>query len=244
MWQALRDSLHPQGFELVTVGLDTLGSDGCRPFIEAASPAHPSLIDNHHVLASTFGVINIPSSIWIDEQGMIVRPAEAAPSPPAADAPPPGEMPPGMPDRFVQMFTEASKLTADPDAYHAALKDWVANGAESPFALSPDEVVARSQPRDEASSRGHAHFELASALEIGGHHAQAIEHFREAHRLVPDSWTFRRQAWSLEPGPDGPLARFWQGPSDADPDAWPYEGDWLADVRKVGPQNYNAPWQP
>ena len=33
-----------------------------RPFIEAARPTHPSLIDAHHVMAELFGVINIPQS--------------------------------------------------------------------------------------------------------------------------------------------------------------------------------------
>ena len=61
-----------------------LGLAGCRAFIEVAKPEHPSLIDRHHVLADLFGVINIPSSVWIDEQGMIVRPAETAPAPPLA----------------------------------------------------------------------------------------------------------------------------------------------------------------
>ncbi len=70
MWQALRNEYHPKGFELVTVGLDTLGGAGCRGFIEAAKPQHPSLIDQHHVLADLFGVINIPSSVWIDEHGI------------------------------------------------------------------------------------------------------------------------------------------------------------------------------
>ena len=82
MWQALREEFHPTGFELVTVGMDTLGAEACRPFIQAANPAHPSLIDQHHTLAGLFGVINIPSAVWIDEKGMIVRPAEVAPAPP------------------------------------------------------------------------------------------------------------------------------------------------------------------
>jgi hypothetical protein len=71
-----------------------------------------------------------------------------------------------------------------------------------------------------------------------------VQHFREAHRLVPDSWTFRRQAWSLEKVGDGPLARFWQGPNPDAPEAWPYEGDWVADIRKSGAENYNEPWRP
>ncbi len=245
MWQALRNELHPKGFELVTVGLDTQGDAGCRAFIEAARPEHPSLIDQHHVLADLFGVINIPSSVWIDENAMIVRPAEAAPAPPRAAGSAPGfSMPADVPQRFVEIMAEAAKIKRNTQAYHAALRDWVERGAASRFALSPDEVVARSRPRDNAKALGHAHFQLAAQLEMEGHHGAAVHHFREAHRLVPDSWTFRRQAWSLEKVGEGPLARFWQGPDPDAPAAWPYEGDWLSDVRKIGAENYNEPWRP
>jgi len=244
VWQALRNELHPQGLEIVTVGLDVLGAEGCRAFIEAASPDHPSLLDQHHVLAELFGVVNIPSSIWIDEQGMIVRPAETAPAPPVGRDGPAIDMPAEMPRRFVEIMGEAAKIESDAEAYHAALRDWVAKGSGSEFALDPDTVIARSRPRDADVALGHAHFELATALEIDGHHDAAVEHFREAHRLVPGSWTFRRQAWSLEQPIEGPLARFWQGPSDEDPEAWPYEGDWLSDIRREGAENYNDPWRP
>jgi hypothetical protein len=230
--------------ELVAVGLDTLGGAGCRAFIEAAKPEHPSLIDQHHVLADLFGVINIPSSVWIDERGMIVRPAEPAPAPPRQNAPPRLNLPAELPQHFVEMFAEAAKIKRDPESYHAALKDWVEKGSASRFALAPDEVIARSRPRDADKALGHAHFQLATQLEMDGHHDAAIKHFREAHRLVPDSWTFRRQAWSLEKVGDGPLSRFWQGPSPDHPEAWPYEGDWITDVRKVGAENYNDPWRP
>ncbi len=241
MWRKLRDELHPKGVELVTVGLDALGAEGCRPFIEAAQPTHPSLIDQHHVLARLFGVINIPSSIWIDEAGMIVRPAEVAPAPPKPDAPSaPADMPQEMPKRFKAMMGEVVNMPNDTEPYHVALNDWVEKGADSDYALSPEQVVERSRPRTADIARGHAHFELATHLETRGDHEAAIGHYREAHRLVPNSWTFRRQAWSLEKGSiDGPMTRFWQGPSDADPDAWPYEGDWLTDIRREGAENYN-----
>ncbi len=245
MWQALRNELHPQGLEIVSVGMDILGAQGCRGFIEAAQPEHPSLIDQHHVLASAFGVINIPSSIWIDERGIIVRPAETAPAPPSESAAPPArDMPAEMPSRFVEIMTEAAKIQSDPHAYHAALRDWVAKGAESEFALDPATVIQRSRPRSADVALGHAHFELAAQLESDGHHEAGLAHFREAHRLVPESWTFRRQAWSLEKSVDGPLARFWQGPSPDDPDSWPYAGDWLTDIRRSGAENYNDPWRP
>jgi hypothetical protein len=244
VWQALRAELHPKGLEIVAVGLDVLGAAGCRDFIEAANPEHPSLIDQHHVLADRFGVINIPSSVWIDEAGMIVRPAETAPAPPVPGDPPAFDMPAEMPARVAAIMGEAVKIQSDPDAYHAALRDWVDKGAGSTFALDPATVVERSRPRSADVARGHAHFELATQLEIDGRHDAAIEQFREAHRLVPASWTFRRQAWSLEKAVDGPLARFWQGPSDDDPDAWPYEGDWLADIQREGAENYNDRWTP
>ena len=229
----------------MTVGLDTLGNEGCRAFIEAARPTHPSLIDRHHVLAELFGVINIPSSVWIDESGTIVRPAEVAPAPPQPTPSGPRlALPPEAPQRMRDIMAEAAKIRRDTEAYHAALRDWVTNGAQSRFALSPDEVIARSRPRDADKARGHAHFQLAAQLEIDGHHAAAVQHFREAHRLVPDSWTFRRQAWSLEKVGNDALARFWQGPDPKAPEAWPYEGDWLSDVREIGAENYNDPWRP
>ena len=227
----------------MTVGLDTLGAEGCRSFIEAAKPKHPSLVDAHHLLARLFGVINIPSSVWIDESGTIVRPAEAAPAPRTEGMPRLGSGS-GIPGRFGEMLQEAAKIPADTDAYHLALRDWVEKGAASRFALSPEEVIERSRPRDADVSLGHAHFELASHLELEGHHDAAIRHFREAHRLVPDSWSFRRQAWSLEGGAEGPFARFWQGPSEDDPEAWPYEGDWLSDIRAEGPENYAERFEP
>lgn len=243
MWQELRSELHPQGLEIVTVGLDTAGAEACRPFVDAASPDHPSLVDAHHLMAEVFGVVNIPNGVWIDEGGMVVRPAEPAPAPrrgERASASGAGDLAP----RMAEIFTEAQKIRSDPEAYEGALRDWVAKGEASSFALSPQEVVARSQPRSFDSARGHAHFELASHLEQAGDHHAAIGHFREAHQLVPDNFSFKRQAWSLEPAPEGPLARLWQGPSSDDPDAWPYDGDWLTDVRNFGAEHYYPQWRP
>lgn len=244
MWQALRDALSPKGFELVTIGLDTLGAQGCRAFMEAAAPTHPALIDSHHVVADLFGITNIPQSVWINEQGRIVRPAEAAPAPPDIPRGQPPAMSGELPQRFIEIFTEASKITQDAAGYHAALRDWVDNGDSSRYALSATEVIARSRPRNADVALGHAHFELACELERRGRHDAAIAHFREAHRLVPDSWTFRRQAWSLEPVGDSALARFWQGPAPDRPADWPYAGDWLTDIRREGPENYYDTWRP
>ncbi len=235
----------------MTVCLDTVGAEAARPFIERANPEHPSLIDIAHVVDERFGVVNIPNSIWIDEDGIIVRPAEAAwalelaPADAAdADAPPPASPDAAPQDamgkRMAEMMGAASQIVSDRDRYVAALRDWAEHGAESDFALSPDEVIARSGRRGVPESTAAAEFELAQHLYRAGDHDAARQHFREAHRLHPDNWTYKRQAWSLEPSAleGSPMARFWQGPLPGKETDWAYEGDWVKDANAIGPANY------
>ncbi len=85
--------------------LDSMGAEAARPFIERAQPPHPSLIDVAHVVDERFGVVNIPNSVWIDEAGAIVRPAEAA-WPDAPDAPEAPDL--VLPDLDGQPFELAS----------------------------------------------------------------------------------------------------------------------------------------
>jgi hypothetical protein len=236
VWQEVRAELHPRGLEIVTVGLDTAGAEACRPFIEAARPQHPSLVDVGHLMAERFGVVNIPNAVWVDEDGMIVRPAEPAhPGDPQRPAPV-GE----LPERIKAIFAEATKIRrTDPDRYRAALADWVERGADSPHALSPDEVVARSGRRDPDVARAAAYFALAQHLWRQDRVDEAVPHFRAAHRLQPENIAYKRQAWSLVPvDDDGPLARFLQGPVEGREEEWPYEGDWLSDVQAMGAENY------
>ena len=246
MWQAFRNEVHGQGIEIVTVGIDTAGAEACRPFIESAQPEHPSLIDEHHTVARLFGVVNIPNGIWIDEHGMIVRPAEPAPAPPSLGIPRATRLAGAtdLPERMQEIMGEAVKIQTDPARYEEALRDWIANGSDSVYALDADQVIDRSGPRSEDAARGHAHFELATHLELAGDHAAAVGHFRKAHELVPDNFAYRRQAWSLEKSVDGPLSRFWQGPAAEAEADWPYEGDWLSDVRAMGAANYYPAWVP
>lgn len=227
MWQALRTELYPRGVEIVTVALDTGGAEAARPAIEAAEPDHPSLIDEAHITDELFGFVNVPNGVWIDEEGILVRPAEPAwpPRPPNAERY--GNPPEDTPQRMKDMLAEATRIRTDPVGYEAALRDWVDKGAESRFALSPDEVIARSQPRPPEHGRAAAAFELGQHLWRQGHETAAVPWFREAQRLHPDNWTYKRQAWSLA----DPL----QGPTDL------YDSDWLSDIRAIGAENYYPP---
>lgn len=236
MWQALRQELHPQGLEIVTVGMDTAGPEACRPFVEAASPEHPSLVDVGHVMAERFGVTNVPNGIWIDEDGIVVRPAEPAFAP-QPEAPPAVDVS-ALPERIREIFTEAAQMCVDRQRYVAALRDWVAKGSRSAHALAPDEVVARSAPRDRPAAEAAAHFGLAQHLWRSGRTDAAVRHFREAHRLQPENIVYKRQAWRLAASGTGAFDRFWQGPVEGREDEWPYDSDFLSEVRAMGPENY------
>jgi hypothetical protein len=224
-WQRLRAELHPSGLEIVTIALDTGGADAARRWIEAAKPEHPSLIDQAHVVDELFGIVNVPSGVWIDEEGMIVRPAE--PAWPMRQERPRRDPPPDAPLRMLQMLEAARRIRINPETYVAALRDWVEKGVGSRFALSPDEVIERSQPRGFDQATAAAHFELGQHLYRAGRTDLAVPHFRDAHRLQPENWTYKRQAWSFaDPN---------QGPTDI------YEGDWLSDVQRIGAENYYPP---
>jgi hypothetical protein len=223
--------------------MDTAGAEACRPFIEAARPEHPSLVDADHLVAERFGVLNIPNGVWIDEDGVIVRPAEPAWPPRRAPRRPPPD-PGQLPARMQAIFEEATRIRTDPDAYTAALRDWVERGAASPHALDADEVVARSAPRDRARAEAVAHMALAHHLWRAGRRDAAIGHFRTAHRLQPENLAYKRQAWSLvTPGTGGPFERFWQGPVEGREGEWPFDSDWLSEVRAMGAENYYPPLQ-
>ena len=236
MWQALREELTATNTEVVTVALDTGGAAAAKPFVEAAAPQHPSLVDQAHLLDELLGIVNVPMAVWIDETGTLVRPAHAAHVQlnPFKDAP----IPEGLPERIHDTLVEVKKMRSDPEGYRAALLDWAQHGAASRFALPPDEVVARSQPRPREHARAAACFELGQHLWRAGHHADAVGWFREAHRLHPDNWTYKRQAWSFATTEPGQVTDLLQGPTDL------YDGNWLDDIKRQGAEHYYPPWEP
>ena len=73
----MHEELKDEGFTVITVAEDK-SPDDARPWIEAASPSHLSLIDPQHRLAELYNMVNVPTIVWIDEQGRIVRPNDVA----------------------------------------------------------------------------------------------------------------------------------------------------------------------
>jgi hypothetical protein len=229
------------------------GPEASRPFIEAARPEHPSLLDAEHRMDALFGVVNIPNVVWIDQQGTIVRPAE--PGWPDARQTLPPQMQSAMRDSMPKVgraktapppsenrIGQAGVIGSgqDREGYANAIRDWAVNGAASAYALSPAEVVARSEPRSADMSAGAAHFELANHLWRTGRRDLAVAHFNECHRLQPANWTYKRQAWSAigNERVGGEFGRFVQGPLEGEEDDWPFVSDFRSDIALLGEGEY------
>ena len=190
VWQALYTELADTNFVPITVALDTRGPEAARPWIEAANPTYPCLIDQWHVVADLYGMVNVPIGVWINEDGVIVRPPETA----------------GSVDAFRRMDRTSFSVPADALAelqgarrgYQDALRDWARNGEKSPYALSADEVRRRLTPVTDDVALAATHFRLGEHLHASGHPQSAQAEFAEAKRLQPESWAYKRQAWNLE----------------------------------------------
>lgn len=198
--------------------MDTQGAEAARPWIEAANPEHPSLIDKAHLLSEKLGITNVPMSAWIDEEGQLVRLGDVASTRESEIRK--LEITDAMPPELREVLGEAQKIETNHELYLAALRDWAKNGKASKYALDAGEIVVRSGERSPDVARAVACFELGQHLYRGGNEADAIPHWREAHRLDPNNWGYKRQAWSIaDPN---------QGPTDQ------YEGHWIKDVKAQG----------
>lgn len=180
---------------------DTGGARDAGPWITAAKPEFTALIDDQQIVTQKYHMVNVPTGVWIDERGRIVRPNEVA----------------FIDDRF-KSFTNM-----DSAPYVEAIRDWVAHGAKSIYALSEDALKATIKPVNKDRLKADAEFALGTYLYKQGKGPDAIPHFKEAQRLDPDNWNYKRQAWAL---------------SDADRD---YGTNFRKEVQKLNGKPYYEP---
>ena len=150
----------------ITVALDRSPEDA-RPWIEAARPTHPSLIDTGHVLAELYHVVNVPTIVWIDERGRIVRPND---------------------NQFgTDTFTAFHGKASGP--YLELIRAWVNEGKGA----LPEQEVRRHQLLPSAETQlARAERALAWRLQQRGRVEAARRHFERAGQLAPQDWTIRR----------------------------------------------------
>ena len=212
---------------MIAVAFDTGGPAAVRDFIRppqllppmfqfmgwnralaehAAAPTYPCLIDERHSLGETLGIVNVPTAVWIDEDGIIVRPPEV----------------PGATDAFRSMNLQTREVPQERAAdgrvrrqvYVDALRDWIERGAASEHVLAPDEVRRRMRGLDPDESLAAAHFRLGVWLAQHGDRDAGQRALETAVALCPETWRFRRQKIVLsDPALTGQLAatpEFWQ----------------------------------
>lgn len=201
MWQALHDELAHLGFVVIAVAMDSRAGDPL-PWIEAARPTYPALIDREHRLAELYGIVNVPQAVWIDEGGRIVRPAEPA----------------GAYEGFRKMNRttrempdDVARLTAQAKAtYLDAIRDWVRQGPKSAHALSAAQARGRLPAPRGDTARAHAMFRLGQFLVHRGGREEGERWIREASRLHPESWCIWRQGAGVNETGLAALEDFWQ----------------------------------
>ncbi|MBO0797501.1 MAG: thioredoxin family protein [Blastocatellia bacterium] len=186
---AVKEWIRPATAQLPGEVLDIMGWEETLNR-KAAMPTYPCLIDERHIVADLYNMVNVPTAVWIDESGRIVRPAEPA----------------GATDGFRTMDRARLKMPAEAAAsgkqarkrYVEAIRDWVEKGDASIYALAPDEVRRRLRGKTEQEALAAANFHLGQYLYQQGQRNAAQRYFAEAKRLHPENWSFIRQSLELE----------------------------------------------
>ena len=182
---------------------DTGGARDAGKWIEAAKPEFTVLIDTQHLVTRLYNMVNVPTAVWINERGHIVRPMEVA-----------------YVDNRLKAFHGI-----DAGEYLNAIRDWVARGERSAYVVGEDQLKAKLAPQNPDWARAAAEFGLAEYLYQKGIGPASIRHYKEAQRLNPENWNYKRQAWAL---------------SDAERD---YGTSFMKEVQKLNGKPYYAPRQ-
>lgn len=164
------------------MALDRSAGDA-RPWIEAARPTHPSLVDPAHVVADLYHIVNVPTVVWIDERGRIVRPNDVA------------------------FGTDTFRpLTGLESARHlGALRAWVRG--EAPALTAAETRALQTLPTD-ADQQARAEFGLGQWLFVAGRAEAAARHFVRGGELAPHDFTIRRGTMPMRGiDPMGPAFR-------------------------------------
>lgn len=169
-WQEHYEELREHGFELISIAVDD-NVEAARPYVDAAEPGFRTAIDPEHQLVQAYGIVNVPSAVWIDEEDRVVRTPDLA-----------------YGDRTWVDFTGV-----EPEPHLDALRAWVKDGQ------LPDGDQVREERRAPTGDEvlAHLHYRIAAHLHRVGRDEAAERHFATACELAPFDWTIRRGSLPL-----------------------------------------------
>ena len=149
---------------------------GAKPW---RKPTYVQVVDENHIISSAFHFVNVPCAAWIDEHGRIVRIDEGTYS-------------------QVHTFGEGEQaIRFGNDVYTPALKDWIANGADSEYVQSAEQVTGKIRAYGAEQQRADAAFRLGNLFRRHGQAEKAEHYWAVARELNPDSVNFIRQHLTL-----------------------------------------------
>lgn len=148
-------------------------ADLVRPWVEAVT--FPVLLDREHLLTELYAISNVPTVVWIDEDGRIVRPNGVA--------------------FGTDLFKEFTGVEAGP--HFDAIRRWVRSG-DVPIGADEARTAVGDLSEDEVLAR--LHFRMAAHARRTGDEEAARRHFGRAGELAPYDWTIRRAALPLTGG--------------------------------------------
>jgi peroxiredoxin len=168
-WQALADELESHGLRIISVALDD-DPEVVRPFTEGI--VIPVLLDRQHLLSELYAISNVPTVVWIDEEGVIVRPN-------------------GL------MFgtdTFSAFTGVDSTPHLEAIRRWAIDGI-LPMAKAEAAGAIADLSDDELDAR--LHFRVGVEAKATGYTEVAERHLMRASDLVPFDFSVRRAAMPL-----------------------------------------------
>jgi hypothetical protein len=179
VWQRIYEEINDPDFVLICAAQDAGGEAVAGPIFDAANPTYVQVVDENHLISSAFNFVNVPSAAWIDEEGRIVRIDE------------------GTYSKIHEFGDGEQKITFGNDVYAPALKDWIANGAESRHVQTADVVTGNIRQHTEDQQKADAAFHLGNLFRTHGETDKAERYWEMARTLNPDSVNFVRQNLTL-----------------------------------------------
>jgi peroxiredoxin len=167
-WQALHDELGPEGLEVIAIAFDQEAED-VLPFTEGITI--PVLHDPAHLLSELYAISNVPTVVWIDDMGRVVRP--------------------NTPAFGTDTFADFHGVPSGP--HLDAIRAWVRDGAVDATAAAPGVVSELSG--DEIAAR--LWFRIGAHLHRVGRDDEAAAPFETARSLAPLDFTVARAAMPL-----------------------------------------------
>jgi len=176
VWQVIYDELKDQNFEIISVAQDSGGEADAGPIFDDANVTYTSIIDVNHSISALYNLVNVPSGVWIDEEGNIARINEGT---------------------YAKEHFDGAFGTND---YVPIVRDWVANGEDSQYVWDRQKVRDSIFQRTPEAERAQPAFQLGTWYFTRDNDARAEHYWSMAQELDPNSWNYLRQDLQYEEG--------------------------------------------